>query len=91
MKENCSSFSVYLFQEQILGGDPRDWAAVATFHTGVGSETPFKPQHLGLKSRHQVVFNLAIINPSIMLPHQILLPLIYSIAVLLPKLTRAQI
>lgn len=82
---------MYLFQEQItnswVGGDAGVGAAVAPFHTGVCSETAFKPQHLGLKSRHQVVFKLAIINPSIMLPHQILLPSIYSIAVLLPKLT----
>lgn len=89
MKENCSSFSVYLFQVQIadawIGGDPCVWAAATPFHTGVCSETTFQP-HLGLKSRHQVVLNLAIINPSIMLPHQIPLPSIYSIAMRLPKL-----
>lgn len=81
--------SVYLFQAQIadawIGGDPGVWAAATPFHTGVCSETAFKP-HLGLKSRHQVVLKLAIINPSIVLPHQIPLPSIYSIAVLSPKL-----
>lgn len=94
MKEICSSFPAYLFQEQIadawVGGDPGVRAAVAPVHTGVCSETAFKPQHLGPKSRHQALFNLAIINPSIMPPHQILLPSICSIAVLLPKLIPEQ-